>query len=53
MRLVSVLTRACERWGCWFGPRTKRCNRCGTPDFASMTNAEIDAYDAENAGICP
>ena len=40
---LAALTTACERWGCHFNPRTKRCNRCARPDFATMTNDEIDA----------
>lgn len=42
--MLTGLTTACKRWGCWFGPVTKRCNRCTSPDFASMTNEEIDNY---------
>jgi hypothetical protein len=40
---ILALTTACKRWGCWFGPRTKRCNRCGAYDIGIMTNEEIDA----------
>lgn len=40
---AHALTTACKRWGCWFGPVTKRCNRCGAPHIGELSNEEIDA----------